>query len=151
MNPIHILLVEDNEGDVVLTTEALKSGTVANRISVARDGREAMDFMSLAIDAPDQMPDLILLDINLPKVNGHEVLKFLKADEKYRKVPVIMLTTSSSQSDIQKSYRKHANCYITKPVELGDFFSSIASIEEFWFSIAQLPSYTSGRRLGFTN
>lgn len=140
LKQVHILLVEDNEGDIILTTEALKEGKFSNEISVARDGKEALEMIEKASVSGVGMPDLILLDVNLPKMNGHEVLAYLKNNDRLLHIPVVMLTTSSSELDIQKSYKNHVNCYITKPVELEDFFRVIAEIDSFWFSIVQLPS-----------
>lgn len=140
--PIRIFLVEDNEGDIVLTKEALKEGKVRNEITVARDGAEAIQMMEDWHEADNSLPDLILLDVNLPKMNGHEVLARLKQDHRFRHVPIVMLTTSSAETDIAKSYENHANCYITKPVELGDFFRVVAEIDAFWFNIVQLPYRT---------
>ena len=141
MKQIHILLVEDNEADIFITTEALEQKETVNKISVARDGVEAINFMERgALGAENQnLPDLVLLDINLPKKNGHEVLKYIKNSDRLRHVPVIMLSTSSAESDIRKAYANHANCFITKPVEIGDFFLMINAIENFWFSIVKLP------------
>ena len=140
MKNIHILLVEDNEGDILLTTEALEEKKIVNKISVARDGQEALDFVlkqGSYKDAPT--PDLILLDVNLPKKNGHEVLQIIKTTESIQQIPVIMLTTSSSEKDINLSYKHHANCYITKPVEVGAFLEAITTIEDFWLTIVKLP------------
>ncbi|MBL1231222.1 MAG: response regulator [Vicingaceae bacterium] len=140
MKNIHILLVEDNEGDILLTTEALEEKKIVNKISVARDGQEALDFILKQgnyKDAP--IPDLILLDVNLPKKNGHEVLQVIKTTESIQQIPVIMLTTSSSEKDINLSYKHHANCYITKPVEAEAFLEAITSIEDFWLTIVKLP------------
>lgn len=140
MKNIHILLVEDNEGDILLTTEALEEKKIVNKISVARDGQEALDFILKQgnyKDAP--LPDLILLDVNLPKKNGHEVLQIIKTTESTQQIPVIMLTTSSSEKDINLSYKHHANCYITKPVEAEAFLEAITSIEDFWLTIVKLP------------
>ncbi|MEN9441805.1 MAG: hypothetical protein RLZ33_1882 [Bacteroidota bacterium] len=140
MKNVHILLVEDNEGDILLTVEALEEGRIANVIEVARDGQEALN--KLQNDFVDKkLPDLILLDINLPKMNGHEVLEKLKKDDDLKHIPVIMLSTSSSEMDIMKSYNNHANCFITKPVEIKDFVKAIESIEDFWFSIVKLPTH----------
>jgi two-component system, chemotaxis family, response regulator Rcp1 len=142
MHPIHIhiLLVEDNEGDIVLTLEAFKEAKVHNKISVVRDGEEAMAFLFRQGQYKDaEIPHLILLDINLPKIDGKEVLQQIKADEALRKIPVIMLTTSSSEMDILDSYNNYANCYITKPVDLNKFIEVIHTVEEFWISIVQLP------------
>lgn len=141
MNPVNILLVEDNEGDIVLTTEALEEGKIANSISIVRDGWEAIQYLDQKEGYEDATrPDLVLLDINLPKVNGHEVLKHIKTSAELKRIPVIMLTTSSDQVDIQKSYGNHSNCYITKPVDVDDFMDVISTIEDFWISIVQLPS-----------
>ncbi|MEX2569085.1 MAG: response regulator [Cyclobacteriaceae bacterium] len=141
MKSIHILLVEDNEGDIFLTTEALEESNIINKISVAKDGQEALDFVFRRKEYGNvSRPDLILLDVNLPKKSGHEVLKEIKNHPELRKIPVIMLTTSSSQRDIELSYKNHANCYITKPVEVSDFLDALNSIEQFWFSIVSLPS-----------
>jgi CheY-like chemotaxis protein len=141
IKPIHILLVEDNEGDILLITDALKEGKIFNTISVVKDGWEAVAFLEKInghSDAPT--PDLVLLDVNLPKMNGHEVLKRVKSNEKISHIPIIMLTTSSAEKDIFLSYKNHANCYITKPVEVSDFLEVITSIEDFWVSIVKLPS-----------
>jgi CheY-like chemotaxis protein len=141
MNNIHLLLVEDNEGDILLTLEAFEERKVVNKISVVRDGSEALDFIYKRgnyIDA--ETPDLILLDVNLPKKSGHEVLQIIKTDDTVKSIPVIMLTTSSSERDIKLSYQNHANCYITKPVEIDEFIAAIISIEDFWLAIVKLPS-----------
>ena len=141
MKPIHILLVEDNEGDVFLVTEALEEGKVINKISVTRDGKEAMDFLDKKGKYENiQLPDLILLDINLPKKNGHEVLEYIKEKDELKQIPVIMLTTSSSEKDILLSNKNHANCFITKPVDVDHFLKVIYSIENFWVNIVKLPS-----------
>ncbi len=122
MAPIHILLVEDNEGDILLTREAFEEAQILVNLSVVKDGKEAMDFLTRHGGHKDaQHPDLILLDVNLPKKNGHEVLQFIKEDEDIKQIPVIMLTTSSSERDINLSYYYHANCFITKPVDVNDF------------------------------
>ncbi len=140
MKNVHILLVEDNEGDILLTIEAFEEGRIANVIEVARDGQEALN--KLQKDFVDKkLPDLILLDINLPKMNGHEVLEKLKKNDDLKHIPVIILSTSSSEMDIMKSYNNHANCFITKPVEIKDFVKAIESIEDFWFSIVKLPTH----------
>lgn len=140
MKPIQILLVEDNEGDILLTKEALMEGKIANEVHVVRDGWEAMQFLlKEAAYENATTPDLILLDVNLPRLDGHEVLQKIKTNAELKIIPVIMLTTSSSASDILKSYGNHANCYITKPIEIDDFMSTVAGIENFWISIVQLP------------
>jgi chemotaxis family two-component system response regulator Rcp1 len=138
--PIDILLVEDNPGDVRLTKEALKEGKVLNTLSVARDGVEALSFLRKGgeyADAP--RPDLILLDLNLPKKDGREVLAEIKADESLRRIPVVVLTTSQAEQDIVRSYNLYANCYITKPVDLDQFITVLQSIEDFWLTIVKLP------------
>lgn len=140
MKAIHILLVEDNEGDILLTKEALEDARIYINLSVVKDGKEAMDFLGKKDKYFNaDLPDIILLDVNLPKKNGHEVLKYVKEDENLKHIPVIMLTTSSSQKDINLSYNNFANCYITKPVEANDFLAVVTSIENFWISIVKLP------------
>ena len=144
MEPVHILLVEDNEGDILLTTEALENAKLYTKLSVVKDGKQAMDFLTNAdgfLNA--SQPDLLLLDINLPKRNGHEVLKFIKENETLQHIPVIMLTTSSSPSDIELAYKNHVNCFITKPIEAYKFLDVIATIENFWVSIVKLPAKTN--------
>jgi CheY-like chemotaxis protein len=137
---IHILMVEDNEGDIVLTLEALKLAKLRNKISVVRDGEEAIDFLYRKGNfAEEPRPHLILLDINLPKMNGKEVLTIIKKDAELKKIPVVILTTSSSEKDILDAYNNYANCYITKPVDLDKFIEVIHTIEDFWISIVQLP------------
>lgn len=140
MNPIHILLVEDNEGDIVLTREAFEESRIINELSVVRNGKEALDFVFRRGAYQDALPpDLILLDINLPMRNGLEVLREIKESELVRHIPVIMLTTSSAEKDISLSYQHHANCYITKPVEINRFLEAISGIEHFWLNIVKLP------------
>jgi len=149
MKSIHILLVEDNEGDILLTTEALQEGRIANTISVVRDGWESILFLEKKekyINA--ETPDLILLDVNLPKMNGHEVVKHIKSSDSLRHIPVIMLTTSSSPADIFTSYQNHVNCFITKPVDLHDFLKVVSSIETFFLSIVKLPSNKNNYHVG---
>jgi CheY-like chemotaxis protein len=138
--PVEILMVEDNPGDVRLTIEGLKEGKVNNNLYVVEDGVEAMSFLRREGKYSDAVrPDLILLDLNLPKKDGREVLAELKADENLRTIPVVVLTTSEAEQDILKAYALHANCYITKPVDLDQFISVVTSIEEFWFTIVKLP------------
>ncbi len=140
VRPVDILLVEDNPGDVRLTKEALRDAKVLNQIHVAKDGVEAMEFLNREgsfKEAP--APDLILLDLNLPRKDGREVLADIKKDPRLKRIPVVVLTTSKSDEDIVKSYNLHANCYITKPVDLNRFIEIIHSLEEFWFSIVKLP------------
>lgn len=138
--PVDILLVEDNPGDVRLTKEALKDAKVLNEIYVARDGVEAMQFVhregSFA-NAP--IPDLILLDLNLPRKDGREVLAEIKKDPKLQHIPVVVLTTSKADEDIIKTYNLHANAYITKPVDLNRFVEIMHALEQFWFTIVKLP------------
>ena len=139
--PIEILLIEDNPGDVRLTVEALKDSKVRNHLSVVRDGVEAMAFLRQQgpyAEAP--CPDLILLDLNLPKKDGREVLAEIKQDARWRSIPVVILTTSDARPDIMRSYELHANCYITKPVDLDSFLHVVRSIEAFWLTIVRLPS-----------
>jgi chemotaxis family two-component system response regulator Rcp1 len=138
--PIEILLVEDSPGDVRLTQEALREGEIRHHLSVATDGERALAFLRRAgkyADAP--RPDVILLDLNLPKKDGREVLTELKADPLLRRIPVVILTTSSNEQDILRAYDLHANCYITKPVDLDQFISVVQSIESFWLTIVTLP------------
>ena len=140
MQEIHILLVDDNEGDILLTREALEEAKFVNRISVAYDGIEAIRFLKKAPPFTNgETPDLILLDINLPRMDGTEVLSIIKNDPDLKRIPVIMLTTSSSEKDILASYDNHANCYITKPVDLERFMQVVRTIEDFWISIVKLP------------
>ena len=141
MLPINILLVEDNEGDILLTKEAFEDAKIITNLSVVRDGKEAIDFLTLQGKyAKAPAIDIVLLDINLPKKNGHEVLKRIKEDSSLKHIPVIMLTTSSSQKDIDLSYSQHANCFITKPIDIQSFLNVITTIENFWISIVSLPT-----------
>ena len=134
-------MVEDNEGDILLTKEALEEAKIINSLSVVKDGKEAIDFLSKEGNYKDvDSADILLLDINLPKKNGHEVLKFIKGHGNLKHIPVIMLTTSSSEKDIDSSYNNYANCYITKPVEVNDFLRVIAAIANYWTVIAKLPT-----------
>ena len=137
---IEILLVEDNSSDVRLVKEAFKEGKLRNNLSVVGDGEKAWAFLNRERDfgnAPH--PDLILLDLNLPKMDGRELLSQIKESSELRRIPVVILTTSKSEEDILKSYDLHANCYITKPVDLDQFIRIIQSIEHFWLSIVKLP------------
>lgn len=139
--PVEILLVEDNPGDVRLTIEVLKEGKLRNRMSVVGDGVEALAFLRREgkyETAPP--PDLILLDLNLPKKDGREVLEEIKTDPKLKRIPVIVLTTSEAEQDILKAYDLHANCYIVKPVDLEQFINVVKSIENFWLTIVKLPT-----------
>ena len=138
--PIEILLVEDNPGDVRLTIEGLNEGKVRNNLHVARDGVEAMAFLRREGDYRNAVrPDLILLDLNLPRKDGREVLQDLKQDPVLRTIPVVVLTTSRSEQDVLRSYELQANCYITKPVDLEQFITVVKSIEDFWLTIVTLP------------
>lgn len=140
MNPISILLVEDSEGDILLTTEALLDGRITNRVFVVKDGWEATQYLEKNGTYSNAItPELILLDVNLPKMNGHEVLRFIKSKKNLKHIPVIMLTTSSSEKDIASSYQNYVNCYITKPVNSEEFMKTISAIKDFWISIVQLP------------
>lgn len=138
--PIEILLVEDNPGDVRLTQEVLKEGRIRNTLNVVGDGAEALDFLHRrGVHANAKPQDLILLDLNLPKLNGREVLAEIKSDPLLRHVPVVVLTTSSAEADVLSAYDLHANCYITKPVDLDQFVRVVRSIEDFWLAIVRLP------------
>jgi chemotaxis family two-component system response regulator Rcp1 len=140
-NVIDILLVEDNPGDVRLTREALLEGKVLNSLHVVGDGIEALRFLRHAGPyARSPHPDIILLDLNLPRMDGREVLAEIKSDPNLRRIPVVILTTSKSEEDIIKSYDLHANCFITKPVDLDQFITVVKSVEEFWFTIVKLPA-----------
>ena len=137
---IEILLVEDSPGDVRLTQEALADAKIRNRISVVNDGLEALAFLQREGQyegAP--RPDLILLDLNMPRMDGRELLAAIKNDDRLKMIPVVVLTTSNADADILKSYELQASCYITKPVDLEQFITVVAGIEEFWFSIVKLP------------
>lgn len=139
--PIEILLVEDNPGDVRLVQESLKDLKLLNRLSVVHDGEEALAFLHRQgkyADTP--CPDLVLLDLNLPKKDGREVLAEIKIDGKLRRIPVVILTSSSAEEDILKTYDLYANCYITKPVNLEQFAKLVRVNEEFWFTLVKLPS-----------
>lgn len=138
MKGINILLVEDNEGDILLTTEAFEESKIINKIMALRDGKQAVDFFE-SIERKEDVPHLVLLDINLPKVSGHEVLAYIKNNEKFKSIPVIMLTTSSAEKDILQCYKNHVNCYITKPIDVSDFMKAIAKIEDFWINIVSIP------------
>ncbi len=138
--PIVILMVEDNPGDVRLTVEALKEGKVRNILHTVEDGEEALNFLrrqGTYSKAP--RPDLILLDLNLPKKNGREVLAEIKEDPDLRRIPVVILTVSRAEQDILKTYDLHANCYISKPVDLEQFLTVVRSIENFWLTVVKLP------------
>ena len=139
-SPVEILLVEDNPGDERLTREALKEGKVYNNLHWVKDGVEAMEFLyrrGKYKDAP--RPDIILLDLNLPKKDGREVLQEIKADDALKRIPVVVLTTSKAEEDVLKTYDLHANCYVTKPVDLEKFIVVVRSIDVFWLTVVTLP------------
>lgn len=139
--PIEILLIEDNPGDVRLTVEALRESKIQNRLHNAKDGMEAVAFLRRKgeyADAP--RPDLILLDLNLPKMNGPEVLAEIKEDTALKHIPVVILTGSKDTDDITKTYNLHANCYVTKPIDLEQFIMVVKSISDFWLTIVKLPT-----------
>jgi two-component system, chemotaxis family, response regulator Rcp1 len=139
--PIKILLVEDNEGDIVLTTEALEECKVKNELKVLRNGSDALNFLlACCQEKKYDLPDLILLDLNLPKKNGHEVLQSAKNHPDLKHIPIIILTTSSSDIDVLKAYQEHANCYIVKPLEVEEFVKVTYQIEQFWLGTAKLPN-----------
>lgn len=141
MKPIRVLLVEDNEGDIVLTRDAFEHGRFEYSIDVVRNGMEAMKYLnSVGAHGDTKLPDLVILDINLPKMNGQEVLHAIKHNDRLRQLPVVMFTTSSTDLDIIESYQNFANCYVTKPFGTHDFEEAIHSIEDFWMSLVQLPN-----------
>jgi two-component system, chemotaxis family, response regulator Rcp1 len=139
--PIQILLIEDNPGDIRLTQEILKDSKFHNELMVARNGEEALDYLYRRGGHRDAAhPDLILLDLNLPKKGGHEVLAQVKADPELKRIPVVVLTSSAAEEDILKTYNLHVNCYISKPVNLEQFYTVVQLIENFWLSIVKLPT-----------
>jgi CheY-like chemotaxis protein len=140
VRPIELLLVEDSEPDVHLTVEALHEAKVKNRLSVVEDGVEALDFLHRRNgyeEAP--RPDLIFLDLNLPRKDGRQVLSDIKSDPSLKRIPVVILTTSKNEEDVLRSYDQHANCFITKPVDFNRFLEVVKSIEEFWLTVVRLP------------
>ena len=140
MRPVEILLIDDNPGDVRLTREALKEGKLINNLHVVEDGIEALACLRKQGKFKNEpLPDLILLDLNLPIKDGRELLTEIKEDQHFKLIPVVVLTTSIAEADIIKSYESHANCYITKPVYMNQFIKIVKSIEYFWFSIVKLP------------
>jgi len=142
INTINILLVEDNEGDIVLTLEALSEVGLDKYVTVVKDGEHAMTYLkNCIIDSSNSFPNMILLDINLPKVDGKQVLSYIKSTEELRHIPVIMLTTSNAPNDINESYSNYANCYLTKPVDLETFFGLIQCIQTHWIDVVKLPTY----------
>lgn len=138
---LEILLVEDNPGDIRLTQEAFKESGINYKLHVATDGNEAVNFLNREAEyANAPVPSIIILDLNLPKRDGREVLKMIKTHQSLRKIPVVILTTSKSEEDIFHTYDQHANCYITKPVDLDQFITVIQSIKHFWLSVVKLPN-----------
>jgi len=143
--PVEILLVEDNPGDARLAREALKDSKIRNSLSHVKDGVEALAFLRQQGDyAAAPRPDLILLDLNLPRKDGRQVLAEIKQDPDLQRIPVVVLTISKDEEDVLKTYNLHANCYITKPIDLGQFMKVVKSIEDFWLTIVKLPP--NGRR-----
>ncbi|MFC5471290.1 response regulator [Cohnella suwonensis] len=139
-SPVEILLVEDNPGDIRLIVEVLKEGKVQNCLHVVEDGEQALAYLRRQGEYEKSIkPDVILLDLNLPKIDGHGVLEAIKKDDSLKHIPVIVLTTSEADQDILKAYNLHANCYIRKPVNLDEFLTVVRSIENFWLSIVKLP------------
>lgn len=140
VKPIEILLVEDNPGDVRLTMEALNEAKVLNNLTVIKDGVDALAYLRRQGPYANAVrPHLIVLDLNLPRKDGREVLAEIKADETLRRIPVVVLTTSDDEQDVLRSYNLHANCYVTKPVDLDRFIKVVRSIEDFWLGIVVLP------------
>jgi CheY-like chemotaxis protein len=139
--PVDILLVEDNPGDILLTTEMLKDTKVSNVVNVVTNGEEALEYLRKKgrfFEAPT--PDLVLLDLKLPKLNGHEVLAQMKEDIRLRCIPVVVLTSSDADDDVLKAYSEHANCYVTKPAGIDQFAKIVRSIDDFWLSVVRLPT-----------
>ncbi|MEQ6903071.1 response regulator [Nocardioides sp. YIM 152588] len=138
--PIEVLLVEDDAGDELMTREAFEDNKIANNLHVVRDGEEALDFLFRRGEhASAPRPDLILLDLNLPKYDGREVLQVVKSDAELASIPVVVLTTSSAEEDILRSYKLHANAYVTKPVDLDQFIAAVRQIDEFFVTVVRLP------------
>lgn len=140
MRPLEILLVEDNIGDVELTREAFREGAIERNLNVVGDGEDALAYLRREGPFADATrPDLILLDLNLPRMDGREVLAVVKADDALKEIPILVLTTSLAEKDVRTSYALHANCYIAKPIDLDQFTTVVQSIDEFWLTIARLP------------
>ena len=140
LHPIEVLLVEDDPGDELMTREAFEDNKIGNRLHVARDGEEALDFLYRRAEHADApRVDLILLDLNLPKYDGRQILERVKSDPDLAHIPVVILTTSSSEEDILRSYKLHANAYVTKPVDVGQFIAAVRQIDEFFVSVVRLP------------
>lgn len=137
---INILLVEDNEGDIILTRKAFEHGKIEHKLFIARNGEEGLVYLNKAGESEDTpIPDLVLLDLNMPKMNGIEFLEQIKIDERFKSIPIVVLTTSDSEEDIAKSYNLHASSYIKKPVDFSQFVTTIKSFQEYWFNIVKLP------------
>jgi CheY-like chemotaxis protein len=138
--PIDILLVEDSPSDVLLTREALRDARIANDLSVARNGEEALDYLRQEGEHVGKpRPDIVILDLNLPRMDGREVLREIKGDDSLKRIPVIILTTSSSDRDIGECYDSYANCFLTKPIDFEEFIDVVRSMEHFWISVVRLP------------
>lgn len=147
--PIEILLAEDNPADARLTVEGFKDASAKHNITVVENGQQVLDYLRRKLPyAHVSLPDLILLDLNMPKKNGHEVLSEIKSDEELSIIPVIIFSTSSAQCDILEAYRLQANAYITKPIDLDEFIKLVKSIDEFWFKFAKLPKAVSNAKSG---
>ncbi|MGZ3753558.1 MAG: response regulator [Mucilaginibacter sp.] len=138
MRKIDVLLVEDNPGDILLTTETFEESEIVNRVTIIKDGEEAINFFE-TLDNKTGTPQLIFLDINLPKMNGHEVLTYIKKHEKYKNIPVIMLSTSSAERDVLRAYKNSANGYMTKPISVSEFTRAITEIEDLLVSLGSIP------------
>ncbi|MFE3739027.1 response regulator [Streptomyces sp. NPDC059134] len=146
VEPIEVLLVEDDAGDELMTREAFEDNKIRNTLHVVRDGEEALDFLyrrGVHADAP--RPDLVLLDLNLPKYDGRQVLEQIKTDPELALIPVVVLTTSSAEEDILRSYKLHANAYVTKPVDLDQFIAAVRQIDEFFVTVVRLPGRMPGQ------
>ena len=142
MKKFNVLLVEDNEGDIILTREALEMSKYIGQLTTLRDGQLAFEYLENCVEKGDSsLPDIVLLDINLPKKNGHEVLQFIKSHDQLKQLPVIMLTTSSSEKDVLAAYRNYANCFISKPIEVDHFMDVISKVEEFWLNTVAIPNH----------
>jgi CheY-like chemotaxis protein len=145
LNAIEILLVDDNEGDVRLAVETLRDSKIHNHVNIARDGVEAMAYLRKEGEFANAIrPDLIFLDLNMPRKDGREVLEEVKSDSELKRIPIVILTISQAEQDVLKSYNLHANCFITKPVDLQQFVKVVQTIEEFWFTIVKLPPHGVG-------
>ena len=148
MKLFNILLIEDNEGDVLLTKVALENTGVPFKLNILDNGESAINFLNKIHATTEDIPDIILLDINLPKKNGHEVLKFIKNNDQIKQIPVVILTTSSSQKDIDLAYANHANYFITKPSEMDEFLNAVSAIVNVWFIFGSLPSKINNGFMG---